>query len=424
MSKLMYNCECCNYFTESNQSIKRHVSSERHKKAAEPINYVCNVNNKIKIYPCKVCGREFKVLSTKFKHQKLCKLANDNTHNSDENVLENFVDNKHSQQNHEIPIIEPQVQLPNQLPIQLPIQSTQPIQPTQSTQPDINFLIQLLAQQLMSQQTQQTQQAQLHSNQMNTMAQVIGNTIKEAIEKSCDTAKVSVEQNARVAIKSMGMIKYASLKLNKAPPLKPLEKDQIYGILGYDGEKKGLTSIQKEQENEKFVKIVVGRYENKDLVNFLSEMIVKYFKDKSTNENNEFDIELSPLWSVDVARLSFIIMQTVNKQGEKVWKEDKSGHMFTAMVTTPMLETLDSIIREYIKYSTKRNSKIAYLTTEQMDYAINMDNYCGKILNDIKYNKFKKQILKKVAPHFKFDEYLKDDTPTNNNFKKIEFATK
>lgn len=76
LKKNVYNCDCCDYKTETHQAIKKHVLSQKHITTAEEHSYVCDVENTITVYICGICHKEFKVLSTKRKHQQKCKLDN------------------------------------------------------------------------------------------------------------------------------------------------------------------------------------------------------------------------------------------------------------------------------------------------------------------------------------------------------------
>lgn len=254
--KSVYHCDCCDYTTEYHHCIKKHVGTEKHKTVAEPICYVCDVDNKIILYICKICNKEFKVLSTKRKHQQKCKLE------------------------------------------KIEVLSQQQAQEFHQMSPNVNLLINKLVDQNKSLTDKIEELMKTQSDQINellktqaTQASQMGSIVKDSL----NTVKTSVETNATVAKKSMSLIKHASINLKDAPALETLKPTQIYGMLGYKGYDKILTTKQKEEENERFIKIVIGRYENKNLAQFLGEMIVEYFKKQSTNDKNEFDCNLSPL---------------------------------------------------------------------------------------------------------------------------------
>ena len=80
--KSVYFCDCCDYYTEIHQSIKKHITTEKHKFNANNNSYQCyecDINKKVFIYLCKNCGKHFKFLSTKKKHQLKCNKNNKNT---------------------------------------------------------------------------------------------------------------------------------------------------------------------------------------------------------------------------------------------------------------------------------------------------------------------------------------------------------
>ena len=138
--------------------------------------------------------------------------------------------------------------------------------------------------------------------EMHTQINALINVIQSnstAVEKSIDVAG----KNADMAKKSMNMLKYATVHFPNAPVLKKVNIKEAYGMLGYDNPK------NLEIENEKFVKLVLGHYENKNIHNFLGNLIVNYYK-----EDNVKDMSF---WSADVSRLCFVIMHTVDKNEKK-----------------------------------------------------------------------------------------------------------
>lgn len=375
----VYYCECCDYTTENRQSILRHTMSSKHVSQCKEISYICDVDSKITLYTCKTCKKHFKNISSKKSHQRLCKSENVNINckvktpiKKIQQVNSNTVDNQILNNQDVLTIL-------------------------------INKLVSDNAKFMDYLMVQKPAQDNKHADQMEKLIEKNNEILKESFE----TIKTTIETNATVALKSMSVLKYATLNLNNAPPLTRLKDSQIYGILEYKGNNHSLNEKQKEEENESFVKIIVGKYENKDLSKFLGETIVEYFKKQSKNDKNEFDIELSPLWSVDAARLSFIIMQPINKEGKKKWTKDKSGKLFTNMVTIPVLNILDSIIRTFLDNKVKWEKKQKTMTMHQMDYLIEIRQQCANILNDIKYNKLIRPILREVAPCFQFNDYFK-----------------
>jgi hypothetical protein len=244
------------------------------------------------------------------------------------------------------------------------------------------------------------------SNMMN-MITMLSQQVSDlvAVNTKLTTANTEISNNAvnktaEVATKSMSVLKYASLNYSDVPALKTLEKNEIYGLLNY-GSGDELTEEEKEELNETYVKIVLAQYDNKNLINCLSDMVVEYFTGSSTG--HKLDPKKMQVWSVDVARLSFIIMQKVNNEEENQWRNDKSGKIFTSMVIKPMFSTLNDILVNFIKYKTNWLDKNPKATTLQMDNIINLRQKCVELMKEIKYRHFEKSVLKLVAPSFKFD---------------------
>lgn len=228
---------------------------------------------------------------------------------------------------------------------------------------------------------------------MNVMSHNMANLIALA-QTNADALKSSTianEKTAEVASKSMTMLKYANTHLKDAPPLKALDRNEACGMLGYDNPE------NLEEENEKYVKLVLANYENKNIPKFFGDLIVNYYKEE--------DVRDVRFWSADVARLCFIVMQTVNKKGEKEWSNDKSGTKFTAMVISPMFEALKEILKTFLNFKSEWAQNNPNPTTDEMWTVMNLRQGCANLLKDLKYDKFTVPILKIVAPSFNFDTY-------------------
>ena len=215
------------------------------------------------------------------------------------------------------------------------------------------------------------------------------------------SASDATNKTAEAANKSMSILKYATLNMTDAPPLTELNKNEAISILGYKGLDENLTDEQKEYENDMYVQSVIAHYINKNLVNFLGVMIAAYFRKPGDNLK-----KMSSVWAVDVARLSFIIMSTISKDGDKEWRSDKTGKSFTASVIKPMLVALNEITRTYIKYKENVHTK-TNLTIEEMNKIMILRQGCVDLSKDIRYQRLEKPLLKAVAPSFQFEEFMK-----------------
>ena len=241
-------------------------------------------------------------------------------------------------------------------------------------------------------------------NQLDEYKKIIDTlvTTNNSLASSNKSTAEASSKTAEAATKSMSILKYATTHMADAPPMTEINNEEAISILGYKGEDSTLSKEQQEHINEIYVQSVVAHYTNKNIVNFLSDMIVAYFRKPGVDYK-----KLSSIWAVDVARLSFIIMSTINKDGEKEWRSDKTGKLFKSMVIKPMLKALDVILQQYIKYKENWHIKHPATTVEEMGKLMLIRQGCVELSKDIRYQQFERQLIKCVAPSFQFDDYLK-----------------
>jgi hypothetical protein len=235
-------------------------------------------------------------------------------------------------------------------------------------------------------------------NQINQQKELIDKLVTSNTAIS-ETSNKSVD----VASKSMSILKYATIHMPDAPPLDEINEEEAIGILNYKGNDKKLNNEQQAQENELYVGTTLAHYNNKNLVNLLGDMIVAYFRKPGENVRKS-----SCIWAVDVARLSFIIMQTINKNGDKQWRDDKTGKLFQAMVIQPMLKALHNILKAFIKYKDKWQKNNKNICIDEMNKVMEMRQSCIELMKDIRYGRLEKPLLRSVAPSFQFNDFMKN----------------
>jgi hypothetical protein len=253
---------------------------------------------------------------------------------------------------------------------------------------------------------------------------------KVAMETSRVAMETSVE-TSKLARKSMTMMKYASVYLKDAPPLTMLNKEEVYDMIDYEhvvmedeyidvivetsdsdtSQKKRIEKqkvIKLDESLAKYIRPVLNNFENKTLSSFFGKMIAKYY--------NKCKKKFRKFWTADVSRLSFIIMQVVNRKGEKEWIQDKSGKKFTDLVITPMFDALSELIHKYIDNIQEYSSaNYRILKPIERDRYMEHGSLCLKLLQAIKYEKNNDSILKFIAPFFNFDSMRLDDEPQKSS---------
>lgn len=351
----IYHCRCCDYVNGVLSNFKKHLVSKKHLKKSNGKIETNYDNYKRKVYSCDECSEKFYSRTLKSVHKKKYHFNNQFNQNNQINQSSPTIQNNletlylHSKNNYND---NNKMMLENMNNLIL-------MDVVKSMQAQITGLINL------------------------------SQTNASASEKTADVAK-----------KSMNMLKYANTYLSDAPALKKLNKKEVYGMLGYDNPK------NLEKENENFVRLVLGHYENKNIPNFFGNLIVNYYK--------EDDVKDVRFWSADVARLCFVVMHTIDKKGKKEWLNDKSGKKFISMVIDPMFDAIKVIFNNFLSFKEIWQKKCKNITRSQMDYLINSRQKCMEMLKDLKYNKYTQPILKIVAPNFNFDTYKKVVTKSNH----------
>lgn len=270
----------------------------------------------------------------------------------------------------------------------------------------------------------------------NKQTQILEKLVDEvaSIKNNSEITKVAMEtsvETSKLARKSMTMMKYASVYLKDTPPLTMLNKEEVYDMIDYehvvmedeyvdviveasdsDTSQKKIIEKQKvikiDESLVKYVRPVLNNFENKTLSSFFGKMIVKYY--------NKCKKKFRKFWTADVSRLSFIIMQVVNRKGEKEWIQDKSGKKFTDLVITPMFDALSELIHKYID-NIQEYSSAHYKTLKpiERDRYMEHGSMCLKLLQAIRYEKNNDSILKFIAPYFNFDSMRLDEEPQKSS---------
>jgi hypothetical protein len=221
--------------------------------------------------------------------------------------------------------------------------------------------------------------------------------IKQLIEANLNNSK-TVLNNSQTVQKSMSTINYVMQNFKDAPPIGLLKGKKLDGFIEYNGNTD--RSIQE---------IIIHYFEKRKLHQLLGDLIVKEYK-KENPENQS-------VWSSDVSRLTFILMQATKNKNNK-WIVDKNGVDLTKLVIQPLVEKVIELLRDFVKECNENiqnidtlNPEIEYETREMLR---NMEKANSVIMN-IKLKKISMEILKYIAPHFNLKLDQLDDTDSESD---------
>lgn len=308
VSQNMYECECCDFNTDSSYNFKRHNKSPRHMKKAHDAKIPC----------CEYCGLLFDDKYKKCRHKKICPdKSNDNL-------------NENSKKGSKISVSD--------------------------------------------------------KEQLMEMVKLIDAKIDKV---TSNVNKHTTDVNKH----TVSMMKYAMINFKNVEPLVELDEQQVYKMLEYN--KKGLTKKEDlENETENYIRPVLRYYESEVICEFFGRLIVKYF-DRENDEDQQF-------WTTDVSRLSFIIMQVINKT-DREWCDDKTGAKFTKLVIKPMFNAVIKLINDYVNIKQNWIKLQKNIPEHKMSELMECQQQARDLEIEIKYDKLTKGILKYVAPYFNFD---------------------
>jgi len=206
---------------------------------------------------------------------------------------------------------------------------------------------------------------------------------QEKIEKN----QIEASKNIK---KITDYIEFLNKYCSDGDPLTLLTSDEVDEILKLET-----------YNNEDFEEMIIYYMKNKNLHVKLGDLILeKYLNPK--------DLTKQSIWTSDISRLIYLILQTIGNQ--KNWVRDKKGELFTELITEPILFKLNKIMKKYSKNKLdnydesydKNDENAEMLGNLQVLQNLKIKNYCEEL---------KKDILKHMAS--KFSISLKKNEMTN-----------
>lgn len=213
------------------------------------------------------------------------------------------------------------------------------------------------------------------------------NATKTSANATKTSANVSESTN-----KSVSAITYAMKYFKDAPVLKELEQSQVKELINYKG------TLQSIEDIEDYIKQLRKQYNGDDIIEYFSKLIGSYL-------GVNVPIRKRRIWATDSSRLSFIIMQYVNKGKEKEWITDRTGKKFIDLVIDPMLKYIEELLGKYLELERKNQQKhydSFYENQIKCEAIMELREFCINFRLEIQTINFKNRILKFVAPYFNF----------------------
>lgn len=180
--------------------------------------------------------------------------------------------------------------------------------------------------------------------------------------------------------KQVSTLQYAKTHFNDAPVLKKLEKGNVKEILNFE------KTLNNKDYVIEFCEELLKQYKHRNFVPFLGKIIGKYFSDDIIPKKRK-------IWTTDYTRCSLIIMRyiespdKVNRQ--KDWISDKAGILFIELVLDPILDFMGELLS---KYNSIQESK-------DENFGKKLGTIPRALLKEISLESFKNDILKAICPY-------------------------
>ena len=105
----------------------------------------------------------------------------------------------------------------------------------------------------------------------------------------------------------------------------------------------------KEKSHYKIADSILHKYKHKTLVEYLSNLLIDHYKKENPNDQ--------AVWNTDVARLSYVVKDSINKQNISKWIVDKKGHVLSSYTVQPIIDKLRDRMNDSYKKISKDNKK-------------------------------------------------------------------
>jgi hypothetical protein len=211
---------------------------------------------------------------------------------------------------------------------------------------------------------------------------------------------------------SASLINYLLIHHPNAPVLKEISDETCKTLLleQYDLKSKHL-------ENYRLQRNMIRDHSSDNLINVIKNTILKII----IKEN----IEEQSIFNTDATRLNYVIKTSINK-----WKQDKTGINFNKLVINPILQTILTLLTEYLDKLQKSTvehmnkldnfEKVTNLDNESFDKTNLAIISTKTVIENIKKNKYNKILMRDLTPYLRFESKSLDDTSNKqDNIKDI-----
>jgi hypothetical protein len=362
-----YECKLCEYFTDRMSNLERHNDSSRHKKMLNE-NDNKRVKNVIPVIPCHPDSTDDVIPNNEFVIPKDDTKTQKKVSKPDKYVCEYCNYRFASRQSHNRHVHNgcKMKDKNNQIP---------------AMENNLMFLTMFEEFKKMIQKNEQILE------KIQTNGSDVLKTTSEAIKSTSE----AMNATSKTADRSMKIASYAMKHFKNAPHLSKIDSNHAALMLEYIPEHKN----DKHTADE----YIVYRYKKDILVEFIGDIIINYYKKDNPKEQS--------FWEVDITRLIFIIKDKPNDNAKSEWIKDKNGIKIMVCIIDPLCREVREMMLEYMTKIDKMFKRETFDPYEAE--RLGTDQGIASEIKDLVIKpKFKKKVLRYIAPHFGFNPLIAD----------------
>ena len=208
------------------------------------------------------------------------------------------------------------------------------------------------------------------------------------LRKEVDHLKYIVNNTGSIIKSSVSALSFVVKNYNQAPVLTPVTS---YAGLGFEG------------NNISFIENLIHEFNNDRICTYIGNFIIKTYK---TDE-----AKYQSMWNCDTARKNYLVKGRFGTS-ETDWQVDKRGIWIINNIIKPIIEYIDSQIREYLEnYDIDYSNDTAVVAERKMSKMRHVTN----ILIYLENKNIYEEVLKFISPVFYLSKVGSTISPNNTN---------
>lgn len=228
----------------------------------------------------------------------------------------------------------------------------------------------------------------------NTKYEKTNEALFEILKKDKEYLQENQKTSTSTIDKSLDALSYLMKYRKEAPKLQQLTHQNAKDLL---------------TEEKRLYDYLMWHNGEGTLHQYIGDIVLKYIKKENPDDQS--------VWSSDVSRLTYLIMDLVD--GEQEWKRDPDGALFTEYVITPIVNHLKDYLNGFLE--PKELKKVVDSDSSDVEKRDKIMSYSGNIIGTmrtIKSKKFRKNLLLYIGSRVPLQKIIPNNKTKSGDKKK------